>query len=105
MNDREFAELIEASSLGTKNARKRRREGERMVGLKAEQRRIDEVHEYERADRGCVRCGVCGEPMRGDTQDGIWLPSEEVAEVYDPENDRESVLCHAGCVPAGWQTA
>jgi hypothetical protein len=48
MNDREFDALIEASSLGTKNAKRRRREAEQTWGLKGAQRRIDEVHDYER---------------------------------------------------------
>jgi hypothetical protein len=48
MTDREFNELIEASSLGTKNAKRRRREAEQTWGLKGAQRRIDEVHDYEK---------------------------------------------------------
>jgi hypothetical protein len=50
-------------------------------------------------------CGICGEGMPGTVDDGIWLPDGQLAEVYDPEDDRESVLCHVGCIPAGWETA
>jgi hypothetical protein len=48
MNDREFAELIEQSSLGTRNAKRRRREGDRMIGINGQQARINDVHRQER---------------------------------------------------------
>jgi hypothetical protein len=44
MNDREFDKLIAQSSLGTPRARRLIRQGDQMIGIKGEQRRIDEVH-------------------------------------------------------------
>jgi rubredoxin len=49
-----------------------------------------------------MRCDVCGETMRPETG----LPSQQMAEVYDPANPQaESVVCHQGCMPPGWEIA
>lgn len=49
---RQFDQLIEESSLGTKNAKRRRRQTEREWGIEGNQRRIDEAAQYEREHRG-----------------------------------------------------
>lgn len=64
---------------------------------------VDGSGELDCVERDCpgVRgtpCERCGEPM--------YEQLGGMAEVYDPRvEDGDSIVCHIGCIPGGWELA
>jgi hypothetical protein len=100
-DDREFDKLIQQSSLGTSHARRLIRESENEIGLKGQQRRIDQIHKEEAMDPNATLAELrelVADPTPADA--GLWgIRLERMSELVEA---LDGWLCKGGFLPDAW---